>query len=135
MAAPFATIEDLRNHWPDLPSELDDVATTKLEEGSIIIRGLYPNVDARLASGALKSETVRLILCQMVATVIKREIQSEGEPIGENVSQQSFTAGPYSQSVSFHIREAELFLSRLHKLLLSSGGARNRKAFMIVPKP
>lgn len=133
MATPFAAIEDLRKHWPDLPAELEEVATTKLEEGSIIVRGLYPDIDARLASGALSADVVRLVVCQMVATVIKREIQGEGEPIGESVSQQSFTSGPFTQNISFRVREAELFLSRLHKLLLGGGGARNRKAFMIIP--
>lgn len=130
---PFATIEDLRKHWPGLPEELEDVAETKLDEGSIIIRGLYPDVDSRLVSGALKVETVRLVLCQMVATLIKRELEDDGDTVSDGVTQQSFTAGPYSQSVSFRVREAELFLTRLHKLLLGGGGSRNRKAFMIIP--
>lgn len=128
--APFATVAHLQKHWPELPTELEGVAETKLEEASIIIRGLYPTVDARLDSGALKVETVRLVVCQMVATVIKRELNA---PESEDVTQQSFTAGSFTQSVQFRVREAELFLSRLHRQLLSGGGARNRKAFTIVP--
>lgn len=127
---PFATVAHLQKHWPELPAELEEVAKTKLEEASIIIRGLYPVVDARLESGVLKVETVRLVVCQMVATVIKRELNT---PEGEDVTQQSFTAGSFTQSLQFRVREAELFLSRLHRQLLSGGGARNRKAFMIVP--
>lgn len=127
---PFATVADLQKHWPELPSELEEVAATKLEEASIIIRGLYPMADARIESGVLKVETVRLVVCQMVATVIKRELNT---PEGEDVTQQSFTAGSFTQSLQFRVREAELFLSRLHRQLLSGGGARNRKAFMIVP--
>ncbi|WP_417373009.1 hypothetical protein [Glutamicibacter protophormiae] len=127
---PFATIEDLRKHWADLPDELDEMAGTKLEEASIIIRGLYSGIDARIALGKLNPETVRLVVCQMVATLIRRELDA---PEGEDIAQQSFTAGGFSQSLQFRIRDAELFLSALQRKLLSGGGARSRKAFMIVP--
>lgn len=130
MAAPFATIEDLRKHWPDLPAELETTATTKLAEASLIIRGLYPGIDQRIASGRLDADVVNLVVCQMVATALKRELKA---PESDNVQQQSWTAGPYTQAMTFRLQEAELFLSGLHKKLLSGGGKRNQKAFMIVP--
>lgn len=130
MAEPFATIEDLVKHWPDIPEELRDVAETKLDEASIIVRGLYPGIDERISEGKLDVDVVKLVVCQMVATTLKREIEAGA---GDDVSQQTFTAGLYSQSLSFRAREATLFLTKLHRQLLGGGGNRNRKAFMIIP--
>ncbi|ALG28080.1 hypothetical protein AOZ07_03070 [Glutamicibacter halophytocola] len=129
MAEPFASLEDLVKHWPDLPEELREVAETKLAEASTIIRGLYPGIDGRISSGKLDTDVVKLVVCQMVATALKREVDASD---GDDVSQQTFTAGPFSQSLSFRAREASLFLTKLHRQLLG-GGNRNRKAFMIIP--
>lgn len=131
MAEPFATIENLREHWAGLPEDHESDAAQKLIEASIIIRGLYPAVDAWLASGRLKAETVRFVVCDVVATAIRRVLEAEQ---GDNVQQETFSAGPYSQTLAYRIREANLFLSKLHKQLLTGGGARNRKAFMITPE-
>ncbi len=130
MAEPFASLNDLVKHWPDLPEELHEVAETKLSEASIIIRGLYPGIDGRISSGKLDSDVVKLVVCQMVTTALKRELDASD---GDDVSQQTFTAGPFSQSLSFRAREASLFLTKLHRQLLGGGGNRNRKAFMIIP--
>lgn len=130
MGSPFASLDDLRAHWSGLPADLEDEAGQKLSEASTILRGLYPGIDARVASGALSSDVVILVVCQMVATAIRREMDAGN---GDNVEQQSFTTGPYTQSLHFRVRDAELFLSRMHRQLLSGGGARNRKAFTIIP--
>lgn len=130
MAVPFATLADLQTHWPELPAELTAVAETKLSEASTILRGLYPDLDARIASGALSEDVVKLVVCQMVATVMQREIDG-GD--ADRFEQQSFTSGPFTQQVSYRIREASLFLTRLQKQLLSGGAGKNRKAFTIVP--
>lgn len=130
MGSPFATLDDLRVHWSGLPVDLEDEAGQKLSEASTILRGLYPGIDARVASGALSSDVVILVVCQMVATAIRREMDAGN---GDNVEQQSFTAGAFTQSLHFRVRDAELFLSRMHRQLLSGGGARNRKAFTIIP--
>lgn len=130
MAEPFATLAELKAHWPGLPAEYDDEATQKLSEASIIIRGLYPGIDERISSGKLDADVVKLVVCQMVTTVIKREIDGDD---ADRFEQKQFTSGPFQQSVSYRIREAALFLTKLHKQLLSGGSGRNGKAFMIVP--
>jgi len=130
MAEPFATLADLQDHWPGLPAELAPAAEQKLVEASIILRGLYPGIDQRILSGKLDPDVVKLVVCQMVATVIQREM-SGGD--ADQFEQQSFTSGPFTRSVSFRVREANLFLTRLQKQLLSGGSGRNGKAFMIVP--
>lgn len=127
---PFATLDQLKKHWSLLPEEVEEEAEQKLIESSIFIRGLYPSIDAWIASGRVALETVVYVSCVMVSTVIKRELNT---PEAEDVSQLSFAAGGFSQSVQFRIRDAELFLSRVHRQLLTGGGARGRKAFMIVP--
>lgn len=129
---PFATLEDLLEHWPGLPDDLHDSAEHKLFEASVIIRSLYPDVDRRLEQGKLSADTVTYIVCDMVATAIRRVLEAEK---GDNLQSQTFSAGPYSQTLAYRVREATLFLSKLHRQMLSGGGSRNRKAFTILPKP
>ena len=66
MATPFATLEDLRLHWSELPAEREADAEQKLAEASIILRALYSGIDAKIASGQVDSDVVKLIVCRMV---------------------------------------------------------------------
>lgn len=129
---PFATIEDLKEHWGSLPEEYASDAEQKLKEASIIIRALYPSVDAWVNSGRLNADTLQFITCDMVASAIRRIIEAQE---GDNLQQQTFSAGPYSQTMSYRIREANLFLTKQHKQMLTGGRTHTGKAFMIVPRP
>lgn len=125
----LATVDDLRLHWPALPDEKQAEAQYKLLEASMIVRAMYPWVDQRIASGVLALETVVYVVCDMVKTAL--DVTETETP--SNVSQASFTAGPFTQNLSYRSTEGNLFLTKLHRQLLTGGGSRNRRAFMIVP--
>lgn len=126
MAEPFATIEDLRSHWPDLPAEREDEATQKLKEASIIIRGLYSGIDAKIASGQVDAEILTLIVCRMVKRALLASINDV-----EGIASRNETAGGVSMGFSFSNPNGNLYLTKDDKNLL--GGGRRGKAFMIVP--
>lgn len=125
---PLATIVDLRNHWSALPVDKESDAEQKLMEASVTVRSLYP-VDARIKSGLLMRETAVLVVCDMVKTAL----DIDDTEIPADVTQLSFGAGGFNQSATFRARDGKLFFTRLHRQMLSGGGARNRKAFMIMP--
>jgi len=125
---PLATLEDLKEHWRGIPEDDVQDAEQKLIEASIIVRGLY-SVDARISSGDLDRETVVFVVCDMVKTAL--DIAETDVPA--DVTQLSFGAGGFTQSATFRERDGKLFLTKLHRQLLSGGGSRNRKAFIIVP--
>lgn len=129
MAEPLATLADLKTHWPALGPADEREAEQKLVEASIVLRGLYPWIDARISAGTLAQETVTYVVCDMVKTAL--DVSEHAIP--GDVSQASFTSGPFTQNLSFRSRDGNLFLTRLHRQLLTGGGTRNRKAFTITP--
>lgn len=123
----FASVMDLKNHWPALLTEREVEAAQKLSEASTEIRALYPDVDARVESGALSGDVPRLVVCRMV----KRAMDSPGgQMAGVNQIQQS--AGPFGQTLSFTNPDGNIYLSKSDKALLGAGRA-GRKAFTIYP--
>lgn len=126
MAAPFATVEDLREHLADLPAEREQDAAQKIKEASLRIRGLYPDIDARIANGRPDIDAVVMIVCGMV----KRAMDvADGF---ENVDNINAQAGPFGQTVTFKNTDGKLYLTLDDKRLLSanrSGG----KAFSTMP--
>lgn len=126
MGAVYATLADLRAHWPGLPVDREDEAEEKLVEASIEIRGTFPDVDARLASGSLDPEVPRLVACRMV----KRAMKVPDEL--ESVTTLQQTAGPFSQSRTFVNSDGNVYLSARDKALLRAD--RVRKAWTIHPR-
>ena len=125
---PLATVADLRKHWSALPVDKEPEAEQKLLEASVIVRSLF-SVDARIRSGKLMRETAVFVVCDMVKTAL----DIDETDIPADVTQLSFGAGPHTQSYSFKDRDGKLFFTRLHRQMLTGGGARSRKAFMIMP--
>lgn len=107
MAESFATIIDLRAHWPQLPSEDEDEATQKLKEASLKIRARYRDIDARITSGELDKDLVVLVVCRMV----KRAMDIP-EDVPDNAQQLSFGAGSFQQSMTFRNTDGALYLGR-----------------------
>lgn len=126
MAAPFATVDDLRAHWRELPVEREPDAAQKLKEASIEIRGLYPDIDARIANGRPDVEVVVLVTCRMV-----RRAMDVAEGL-ENIANISNQAGPFGQTTTFKNTDGKLYLTLSDKRLLSPqrGGG---KAFSTMP--
>ncbi|MGP5263656.1 MULTISPECIES: Gp19/Gp15/Gp42 family protein [Glutamicibacter] len=127
MAVPFATIEDLRSHWPGMPTEYDAEGDQKLKESSIVLRQLYPGIDGRISTGKLDAEVPKLIVCRMVKRALLAAINDV-----EGVASRNETAGGVSTGLSFSNPNGNLYLTKDDKALLGSGKS-GRKAFMIVP--
>lgn len=125
MAADYATVADLQSHWPGMSPEQAIDAAQKLHEASIEVRALYPDVDARIASGALDPEAVTLVVCRMV----KRSMNVAPEL--ENVSQTNQQAGPFGMQTTFRSTDGNLYLTKSDKRLL--GKTRNESPFSFLP--
>ncbi|WP_102157703.1 hypothetical protein [Zhihengliuella halotolerans] len=126
--ADFATLGDLQDHWPGLPSNRTDEAEQKLHEASIVIRTLYPDVDARIAAGKLSEEVPKLVACRMVKRAMTAP--TVDEMAGINNLQES--VGGVSQTLSFTNPNGDMYLAKADKLLLGHG-RRSQKAFTIHP--
>lgn len=126
---PFATLEDLKAHWPDLPEDKEKEAEHKLKEASTLVRGLYPATEGKLKAGTLSKDVVVLVVCD----VVKEALNISDDEAQGNISQATFGAGPFTRNVSFRSREGNLFLKKMHRQLLTGGGARGRRAFTIMP--
>jgi len=125
--AAYAKLADLRKHWPGLPEDREDEAEQKLDEASIEVRALYPDVDARLAAGTLDPDVPRLVVCRMVKRAMDT---SRGELAGVGNIQES--AGPFARTMTFTNPDGNLYLSKADKRLLAAGRPA-RKAWTIHP--
>ncbi|MCZ9884147.1 hypothetical protein [Arthrobacter sp. B2a2-09] len=126
MAADYATLADLQEHWSALPAEGETDAAQKLHEASIEVRGLYPDLDARIAGGSIDSEVPRLVVCRMV----KRAMEPKDEnapPAGMESFQ--FGAGPFSMGGKMANPDGSLYLTAADKRLLAK--SRRRQAWTI----
>lgn len=124
--ADYATLADLKAHWPALSADQEPEAQQKLTEASIEVRALFPDVDGRLASNALDVEVPRLVVCRMV----KRAMDSPVEAMGgvQSTTQQT---GPFTQTLNFTNPDGNIYLSKADKRLLSP--PRSARAFTIHP--
>lgn len=132
MAADYATIEDLKEHWSDFPAEAVVDASQKLHEASIIIRGTFPDLDQRLAvpltAGGIHADIPRLVVCRMVKNAMS--VADDAPTAGLETFQ--YAAGPFSMGGKVHNPDGNLFLTAADKRLLAPPRAR-RKAFTIQP--
>ena len=83
---PFATVEDLKDRWPDMPAGSDSYAGILLDDASQFIVDIVPT--AMEAS----ENTRRRIVC----AVVRRSMEGTGQSQGMEQVQQS--AGPYQFS-------------------------------------
>lgn len=128
MAADYATLADLKEHWSKLPAEDEGDATRKLREASIEVRGNYPDLDARIADGTMDSDIPMLVVCRMV----KRAMDvSEDAPTAGMESFQ-FGAGPFALGGKVHNPDGNIYLSAADKRLLGRSRPREQ-AFTIHP--
>ena len=128
MAEPFADWEDLQRHWPQVPADAAEEATNKLDEASVEIRGLYPNIDRRLAAGTITADALRLVTVR----VVKRALDAPAA--GAGVGQITNTTGPFSQALHFTNPDGNIYLSKADRRLLE-GGRRTGQAFTVHPNP
>lgn len=84
----FATIDDLKDRWPDFPEDLEDYAVTLLGDASQFILEECP-----AALDTVAARTLKRITCSLVRRHMEGE---ESSGYGTDVTQES--AGPFSIS-------------------------------------
>ena len=104
MAEPFATYEDVQARWRTLTSDEETVANTLAVDASDMIRTRWPDVDARITSGALDADSAK----RVVANMVKRAMI-----VGDNVGleSRSQTAGPFGVSDKYANPNANLYFT------------------------
>ena len=129
MADPYASLEDLKMHWPDLPSDRETEAAQKLLEASIEVRALYPDLDQRVIAGTMDAAIPRLVVCRMVKRAM--DVTEDAAP-PQGFESFQFGAGPYSMGGKLNNPDGDLYLSKKDRNLLGSGRER-AKACTIHP--
>lgn len=112
MADMYATADDLRELWPDMPPGSDDHAGVLLTMASAVVRA-----EARDVS-SVDPELLKLVVCEMVKTAMKAPADSSG------LSALNLSAGPFSQQASFRTDPDDLFLTKKHRRWLGMGRQR-----------
>lgn len=110
---PFATVDDLRARWPDMPPGSDEHAGILLEDASGYIMDVCPS-----AAGA-RPETRRRVVC----AVVRRVMEAESQPAG--VTDVSQSTGPFS--TSYKVSDGAFYLRKDERKALGAGA----KAFSV----
>ena len=111
---PFATLDELKQRWPDFPPGADDHATVLLEDASQFILDTVPN------AGMAAEATRRRIVC----AVVRRAMPVPGAEAGYSSIQQA--AGPFSQTVTPVNPSGDFYLTKAERKALGDG---SQKAF------
>lgn len=107
---PFASPDDVAARWRPLTVGEAVVAATLVEDASALIRQRFRGIDGQVASGAVDCG----ILTMVVAGMVKRALIAPSP----GVSQQSETAGPYSQSQTYANPMQNVFLTAADLVLI-----------------
>lgn len=123
----YATLDDLKNHWRDLPEDQHEEAKQKLSEAHVHIKGLYRGIDDRVKSGDLDADVVKLVVCR----VVKRALEPVTAGL-ENVSSVQQAQAGFSQTLTFAgSGDGSLYLKKEDKRLLL--GRDDGQVFSIRP--
>jgi len=126
MGTPYATAQDLVDRWrPLTPAELAR-ATVLLGDAGTRIRAAVPDVDTRLAAGALDPNIPLLVSVEMVRRAMLSPVD---QPPAAQVQQ---TAGPFSRGISFANPTNDLYLMKAERQMLGGGG---QQAFTVDMAP
>lgn len=118
---PFATLDELKARWPDMPPGSEDYAETLLEDASQFILDVCPS--AALASPA----TRRRVVC----AVVKRRMDAESSDLA-GLSSSSLTTGPFGETRAPSNPDGDFFLKKSERRALGDG---KQKAFGVQIAP
>ena len=110
----YAEVADVEARWHSLSGEERQRASVLIEDASAMLDGLV-KVDEDDEAQACQLKTV---CCNMV---IRSMVASMSDMYG--VSQQSVTAGPYSQSLSYSNPSGDMYLTKMERRLLGISGS------------
>lgn len=112
----FADVADLESRWRDLSESEEERAAVLLGDASAVLSSLV-DVDG----SEEQAEVLRIVCCNMVMRVMSADVTNGSATFG--VSQQSITAGPYTQSFSYSNPTGDFYLTRVEKQMLGIGSS------------
>lgn len=107
---PFATLDELKQRWPDFPAGADAHATVLLEDASQFILDTVP------AAEAAAPATRRRIVC----AVVRRSMAAEASDLAGLDSFQAGT-GPFSYGGKVSNPSGDFYLTKQEKQALGAG--------------
>ena len=108
---PFATAQELRARWPDMPPGSDEHAGVLLEDASQFIMDVCPT------AANVTAATRRRVVC----SVVRRSMESAVPAGGDQHTQ---TAGPFSQSFTASNPSGDFYLTKTERKALGEGEQR-----------
>lgn len=119
----FLQLERFQRMYPELPEDItDETIAAKLHAVSVEARALYPDIEERLASGALHQDTVWLV----VGRVAERALRVSGEDITPGVGTETAATGPFSASFTYTNPDGNVYFGKADRRLLESGRRKGR---------
>lgn len=112
---PWASLEDLKARWPDMPAGADAHATVLIEDASQFILDTIP-------SAAEASESTRR---RVVCSVVRRAMEASSAGMAGAASYQA-TTGPFNTSITPVNPSGDFYLTKAEKKALGHG---TQKAF------
>lgn len=112
---PFATVQELRDRWPDMPAGSDAHAEVLLEDASQFILDVVPS------AGSATASTLRRVVC----AVVRRSIEAQASP-GAGMQQFQTTTGPFTNSFTPSNPSGDFYLTKAERKALGEG---RQKAF------
>lgn len=110
----FAVVKDVEDRWRDLDETEEARATVLLDDASAMLSSLV-EVDA---GDAAQAALLKTVCCSMV---IRAMSAVESDMFG--VTQQTMTAGPYTQMRSFSNPSGDMYLTKMERRLLGVSGS------------
>lgn len=109
-ARAYATVSDLRERWPDMPEESDELAGALLEDASAMLDAMEPfGGEPEDGWGESQLAGLRAVSCEMV----RAAMAADGDACGG--TQFTVTAGPYSQTTTYQGAAGSLFVTKAQK--------------------
>lgn len=109
----YADVDDLEARWRPLTPEEQERAAVLLDDASAFLDGLV-EPDRRVCGEA--DGVLRMVVCNMVQRAM---VATSADAFG--VSQQSMTAGPYTQSWTYANPSGDFYLTKMERRLLGVG--------------
>ncbi|GAA0200707.1 hypothetical protein [Glutamicibacter creatinolyticus] len=108
---PFATLEDLRLRWPEMPEGQDDRIEVLLEDASQYILDVCPT------AADVSERTRRRVLC----SVVRRALQTESQEELGGMESLQYGTGPFSQTIRPNNPHGDFYLTRQERIALGHG--------------
>jgi len=105
----YADVSDLEARWRELSTAEQERAEVLLEDASAVLDSLV-DVDE---TDTEQLEICKIVVCNMVQ---RSMVASEADAYG--ITQQSMTAGAYTQSVTYSNPSGDFYLTKMEKKML-----------------